>query len=57
MPIYLYKCLECGYTVDIDHPMMDSPEVLCPECSTACKKMPGIGAVSFKGGGWGKDAR
>lgn len=57
MPYYTYKCPDCGDTQTIDHGMMDDPVVICAKCNVDTKKVPGVGAVSFKGGGWGKDAR
>ena len=57
MPIYLYKCPECQEKQEKDHGMADSPTFTCAKCDVALKKIPGVGAVSFKGGGWGKDAR
>jgi putative FmdB family regulatory protein len=53
MPLYTYKCVECNINQEVDHPMMDSPEVLCSKCGKACKKIPGVGAVKFNGTGWG----
>lgn len=57
MPFYTYKCPECQIVVTEDHGMMDDPIIVCDNCETPMKKIPGVGAVSFKGGGWGKDAR
>jgi putative FmdB family regulatory protein len=57
MPIYLYKCPKCAGKQEISHPMLDTPQIICPNCSIPTEKLPGVGAVSFKGGGWGKDAR
>jgi putative FmdB family regulatory protein len=57
MPFYTYKCLDCEERFIKDHGMMDDPEFTCEKCKTPLKKLPGVGAVSFKGNGWGKDAR
>jgi putative FmdB family regulatory protein len=57
MPLYTYKCPDCEEKVTKDHGMMDDPKFVCEKCETTLKKLPGVGAVSFKGGGWGKDAR
>lgn len=57
MPIYTYKCMECDIKQSVDHGMNDSPEILCEKCKNPMKKIPGLGAVSFRGTGWGKDAR
>ena len=55
MPIYTYKCVSCDVKRDVDHSMMDSPEVVCKECGGACIKLPGVGSVQFRGTGWGSD--
>lgn len=57
MPIYTYKCKPCDVKKEVDHPMNDNPTILCETCKTEMIKIPGFGAVSFKGTGWGKDAR
>jgi hypothetical protein len=57
MPLYTYKCIPCDSTEVIDHGMYDSPEILCKKCKSKMTKIPGVGAVSFRGTGWGKDAR
>jgi putative FmdB family regulatory protein len=59
MPLYTYKCPECDARTTLDHPMMDERKFKCEACSNTPTliKLPGVGAVSFKGGGWGKDAR
>ena len=56
MPYYVYKCNQCGHKQEVDHPMMDTPTFICPKCSTVMAKLPGIGAVTFKGSGWGHQA-
>ena len=53
MPHYLYKCPKCESKITIDHPMSSSPTIICAECSTPRIKVPGVGAVTFKGNGWG----
>ena len=53
MPIYTYKCLECQEKQEKDHGMADSPEFICAKCNVPLKKIPGVGAVTFKGNGWG----
>lgn len=57
MPLYTYKCVSCDVKQTVDHGMYDSPEVLCEKCKSKMVKIPGVGAVSFRGTGWGKDAR
>lgn len=57
MPIYVYKCPECLEKHEKDHGMAVTPTFTCEKCDVLLRKIPGVGAVSFKGGGWGKDAR
>ena len=59
MPLYSYKCPQCEKVITLDHGMMDEKIHRCKDCieNPILKKLPGVGAVSFKGGGWGKDAR
>jgi len=53
MPLYLYKCNTCGEKREVDHGMSDNPEILCDKCQEQCAKLPGVGAVTFRGSGWG----
>lgn len=53
MPIYEYRCEECGHEMEKLQKMSDPALVQCPECKKdALKKV--ISAVGFrlKGGGW-----
>ncbi len=53
MPIYEYKCTECGHGLEKLQKLSDAPLVDCPECGKpGLKKM--ISAVGFrlKGAGW-----
>ena len=53
MPIYEYKCSECGHFKDALQGVNDSPLEVCPECSEkSLKKL--ISAPNFRlsGEGW-----
>ena len=53
MPIYEYKCSECGHVMDALQGVNDSPLEVCPECSEkSLKKL--ISAPNFRlsGEGW-----
>ena len=53
MPIYEYKCSECGHFMDALQGVNDSPLEVCPECSEkSLKKL--ISAPNFRlsGEGW-----
>jgi putative FmdB family regulatory protein len=56
MPLYDYYCKKCDNKIPISHPMHHTPKILCEKCYTPRYKLFGVGAVTFKGGGWGKDA-
>jgi len=32
MPIYAYKCTQCGHTQDMMQKMSDAPLTVCPQC-------------------------
>lgn len=57
MPNYIYKCSPCEHEQEVSHPMAASPEFLCPSCTKPMVKGFNAPLVTFKGGGWGKDAR
>ncbi len=52
MPIYEYKCTECGKHHEIMQKITDKPLATCAECGGKMKKM--ISSTSFvlKGTGW-----
>ncbi|GAB4407754.1 MAG: zinc ribbon domain-containing protein [Bryobacter sp.] len=64
MPIYEYRCTECGKTFDALQKFSDAPYTLCGQSSVACERdgeAKGKGAVErlisspsfqFKGSGW-----
>ena len=53
MPIYEYKCSECGHFMDALQGVNDSPLKVCPECSEKSLKRL-ISAPNFRlsGEGW-----
>lgn len=53
MPRYDYKCLKCGYVVEVEHGADETPTVTCPKCGhPKTKKLIGNVGVTFKGSGW-----
>jgi putative FmdB family regulatory protein len=53
MPIYEYRCGECGHTLDALQKLNDDPLKHCPECeSDALKRLISAPAFRLKGGGW-----
>lgn len=53
MPIYAYKCSNCGYTKDVLQKMSDPPLKQCPEChkDTMVKQVT-VAGFQLKGTGW-----
>jgi putative FmdB family regulatory protein len=55
MPVYDFKC-ECGKTntLTVGFKEIDGFQCRC-ECGKLMTRQYGVGAVTFKGSGWGKD--
>ncbi len=53
MPIYAYKCSNCGFAKDVLQKMSDAPMKTCPECGqdTMVKELSAPG-FELKGSGW-----
>jgi putative FmdB family regulatory protein len=67
MPIYAYRCADCGHTKDVLQKLSDPPLAVCPACGAAAfgKQLTAAGfqlkgsgwyATDFKGGGTKPDA-
>jgi len=53
MPIYEYRCEECGHQLEALQKMNDPALTDCPECKqTALKKILSAAGFRLKGGGW-----
>ena len=53
MPIYEYRCGECGFQKEFLQRMSDAPMKDCPECGKpALKKMVSAAGFQLKGTGW-----
>ena len=53
MPIYEYRCENCGHELEAVQKISESPLVTCPECSAdALKKRISAAGFRSKGGGW-----
>ena len=56
MPIYEYRCPDCGYEFERIQSFRDDPITECPQCeSDQVKKKISLSAFSLKGSGWYKD--
>lgn len=53
MPIYEYKCADCGFQKEVLQKMSDAPLTACPECGKASfNKMLSAAGFQLKGSGW-----
>ncbi|MES2104132.1 MAG: FmdB family zinc ribbon protein [Pseudomonadota bacterium] len=53
MPIYAYRCEDCGFAKDVLQKMSDAPLSDCPSCGKAgFKKQVTAAGFQLKGSGW-----
>lgn len=53
MPIYAYRCEECGFAKDVLQKMSDDPLTVCLECGKpSFKKQVTAAGFQLKGSGW-----
>jgi putative FmdB family regulatory protein len=53
MPIYEYRCAECGHEMEVWAKISDPPPDACPSCrAAAMKKAVSRTSFTLKGGGW-----
>lgn len=53
MPIYAYRCEECGFAKDILQKLSDKPLAVCPSCGKeSFKKQITAAGFQLKGTGW-----
>jgi putative FmdB family regulatory protein len=53
MPIYAYRCEECGFAKDVLQKMSDEPLTVCLECGKpSFKKQVTAAGFQLKGSGW-----
>ncbi|HEX6004105.1 MAG TPA: FmdB family zinc ribbon protein [Burkholderiales bacterium] len=53
MPIYEYRCADCGYQKEYLQRMSDAPLTDCPECGKGSfTKLVSAAGFQLKGGGW-----
>ena len=55
MPIYEYRCKDCGHEFETTQAFTDEPLTECPSCKGALKKKFGSVGISFKGSGFYKN--
>lgn len=53
MPIYEYRCAECGHELEKLQKISDAPLVDCPACGKpGLRKLVSAAGFRLKGGGW-----
>ena len=52
MPIYEYRCLECGHQFELMQKFSDPPAETCTSCSGTVQKLISRSAFHLKGSGW-----
>ena len=52
MPIYEYKCLECGSHLEKMQKSSDEPLTVCENCGGKLEKQWSLSGFQFKGDGW-----
>jgi putative FmdB family regulatory protein len=58
MPVYDYRCADCGREVEVSHGIHAAGPSTCESCGGPMRKALSAPAIHFKGSGWAKkDAR
>jgi putative FmdB family regulatory protein len=52
MPIYEYKCQQCGAHYEVRQNVSDAPLSTCEKCHGKLEKQWSLSGFQFKGGGW-----
>jgi putative FmdB family regulatory protein len=53
MPIYAYKCADCGHEKEVLQKISDAPLTVCPDCGhPTMAKMVTAAGFQLKGSGW-----
>lgn len=52
MPIYGYRCTNCGHEIEVLQKVSDEPLKICPKCQGKLTKMFYPAGVIFKGSGF-----
>jgi putative FmdB family regulatory protein len=52
MPIYEYKCQQCGAHYETRQKVSDPPLTTCEKCHGKLEKQWSLSGFQFKGGGW-----
>lgn len=52
MPVYAYKCRDCGTPLEVHQEFSDAPLTECPTCGGTLRKQYGSVGVTFNGSGF-----
>lgn len=52
MPIYEYKCQQCGAHLEVRQSVSDAPLTTCEKCHGRLEKQWSLSGFQFKGAGW-----
>ena len=52
MPLYAYRCTQCGHRFEKIQNFSAEPESVCPECQGKLERPLTAPGLSFKGAGW-----
>ncbi len=52
MPLYEYRCDDCGLTFEVRQKFSDEPLNACRHCGGHARKLISQAAFALKGGGW-----
>lgn len=52
MPLYAYRCTQCGHSFEKIQSFSDEPEIVCPKCGGPLVRPLTAPRLQFKGAGW-----
>jgi putative FmdB family regulatory protein len=52
MPVYDYRCIDCGERFEVTRPMASTSKEECPSCAAPAKRVFTPVGVAFKGSGF-----
>ena len=52
MPLYPYRCTQCGHSFEKIQSFSEEPETVCPKCGGKLERPLTAPGLQFKGAGW-----
>jgi putative FmdB family regulatory protein len=52
LPLYAYRCTQCGHLFEKIQNFSAEPETECPKCHGVLERPPTAPSLNFKGAGW-----